>query len=240
MSLPEHELAFFSPHAADPPETYGETIVAVSRVRIEDNGERLVDPRELHPAILFAAEHPWTRFPRTPWVRETVGRMLAAAQSALGPAARLQIIEGYRPLEVQRTLFLYACEQLRRRHPDWSEEHLRECANAWVAAPDILAPPPHVTGGAVDLALVDERGAPLDLSGPGGWNERTAPTASAAIPAAARANRERLCRALEAAGLTNYPGEWWHWSYGEPGWAVRTGQPRALYGAVEAQILWEI
>ena len=108
MSLPEHELAFFSPHAADPPETHGETIAAVSQVRIEDNGEPLVDPRELHPHILFAAEHPWTRFPRTPWVRETVGRMLAAAQETLGASGRLQIIEGYRPLEVQRTLFDYA------------------------------------------------------------------------------------------------------------------------------------
>src|SRR5262245_1027570 len=126
MSFPEHELAFFSPHAADPPETYGETIVAVSQVLIEDNGEQLVDPRELDARIDFAAEHPWTRFPRTPWVREAVGRMLATAQEALGAGLRLQIIEGYRPLDVQRTLFLYACEQLRRRHPDWSEEHLRE------------------------------------------------------------------------------------------------------------------
>ena len=56
----------------------------------------------------------------------------------------------------------------------------------------------------------------------------------------ARRNRELLRRALSGAGLTNYPGEWWHWSYGEPGWAVRTGQPHALYGAVEAQMAWEI
>jgi hypothetical protein len=24
--------------------------------------------------------------------------------------------------------------------------------------------------------------------------------------------------------MTNFPGEWWHWSWGEPGWALRTGR----------------
>src|SRR4029453_14476450 len=130
MEHPENELSFFAPHAAAPPETYGETIHAVSRVPIRDNGEPLVDPRDLHPAITVASRHPWARFPRTPWVRETVGKMLATAQAALPTDRHLQIIEGYRPLDVQRQLFLAACEHLRRRHPDWSEEHLRECANA--------------------------------------------------------------------------------------------------------------
>lgn len=243
MELPEHELSFFAPEAALPPETWGETIHAVSRVPIEDNGEPLVDPRELDARIGAAVEYPWSSavsFPRTSWVRLTVGRMLAAAQAALPGGYRLHIIEGYRPLEVQRQLFLSVCQQLRRRHADWSEEHLREAANAWVAAPDIAAPPPHTTGGAVDLTLARAGGKLVDMTGPAGWSELTAPTESSAVPRTARRNREILCRALGDAGLTNYPGEWWHWSYGEPGWAVRTGQARALYGAVEAQMQWEI
>jgi D-alanyl-D-alanine dipeptidase len=236
----EDELPFFTPHAAAPPDTYGETIGAVNRVPIRDNGEPLVDPREYNWSIAVASRHPWARFPRSPWVRESVGRMLGAAQSSLPTGVRILIIEGYRRLEVQRSLFVAACKLLRRRHPDWSEEHLREGANCWVAAPDIAAPPPHTTGGAVDLTLVDAEERWLDMTGPEGWTELTAPTASLAIPEQARANRRILCEALAAAGLTNYPGEWWHWSYGEPGWAVRTGQSHAIYGAVEAQIQWEI
>ena len=42
------------------------------------------------------------------------------------------------------------------------------------------------------------------------------------------------CWALGAAllegGLTNYPSEYWHWSYGDQGWAYRTGANQALYG----------
>src|SRR5262249_25214522 len=81
---------------AAPPETYGETIVAVCRVLIEENGERLIDPRDLDSRILFAAAHPWTRFPRTPFVRETVARMLAAAPALLPLGRRTQIDGGDR------------------------------------------------------------------------------------------------------------------------------------------------
>jgi D-alanyl-D-alanine dipeptidase len=34
------------------------------------------------------------------------------------------------------------------------------------------------------------------------------------------------------AGITNYPSEYWHWSYGDQGWAYRGGEPNALYGAI--------
>lgn len=48
----------------------------------------------------------------------------------------------------------------------------------------------------------------------------------------ARANRELLASVLQGAGLVNYPTEWWHWSYGDRYWALVTGAPAALYGAV--------
>jgi len=34
---------------------------------------------------------------------------------------------------------------------------------------------------------------------------------------------------LDLTGLTNYLGEWWHWSYGASGWALRVGAKTALY-----------
>jgi D-alanyl-D-alanine dipeptidase len=48
-----------------------------------------------------------------------------------------------------------------------------------------------------------------------------------------RRNREILIRLMSGAGFTNYLGEWWHWSYGEPGWALRTGRDTAIYGPLE-------
>jgi zinc D-Ala-D-Ala dipeptidase len=41
-----------------------------------------------------------------------------------------------------------------------------------------------------------------------------------------------LAEALRAAGLVNYPTEWWHWSYGDRYWALATGARHAVYGIV--------
>ena len=49
----------------------------------------------------------------------------------------------------------------------------------------------------------------------------------------ARANRATLGRALAAAGMIPYRTEWWHWSFGDRSWALRSQRPAALYGPVE-------
>ena len=54
-------------------------------------------------------------------------------------------------------------------------------------------------------------------------------------PTVARANRDLLASCLVAAGLVNYPTEWWHWSYGDRYWAFSTGSTAALYGPVDAE-----
>ncbi|MEV7390563.1 M15 family metallopeptidase, partial [Streptomyces sp. NPDC091215] len=51
----------------------------------------------------------------------------------------------------------------------------------------------------------------------------------------ARADRRVLGDALTAAGLVNYPAEWWHWSFGDRCWALATGAGSAMYGPRE---LW--
>ena len=39
------------------------------------------------------------------------------------------------------------------------------------------------------------------------------------------------CSPLTAAGLVNYPTEWWHWSFGDRYWALLTGAAAACYDA---------
>nr|WP_241020460.1 M15 family metallopeptidase [Burkholderia sp. Ac-20345] len=62
------------------------------------------------------------------------------------------------------------------------------------------------------------------------------------LPAASRLvarNRQVLIAALSGAGLTNYPSEWWHWSFGDRYWAVMHDQSHAIYGPVEENMLDE-
>ncbi|GAA3483609.1 hypothetical protein GCM10018966_081410 [Streptomyces yanii] len=49
----------------------------------------------------------------------------------------------------------------------------------------------------------------------------------------ARSHRDILGTALTAAGLVNYPTEWWHWSYGDRYWALQTGAAVARFGPME-------
>ena len=222
------------PVEADPSglETYGEGVDRVSGVPVRENGEPLVNVAELELGVSLAASHPWSSFPRVYWVRRSVAEMLEAAQQRLPNGVHLELLEGYRPLRIQRRLFAAAYGHLRSRHPRWTPAQLRKAANVLVADPAV-APPPHSTGGAVDVMLVDTHGQRFDMTSPLPCSEASAPTACPGVSAEARANRALLVEALSGAGLTNYPGEWWHWSYGEPGWAVRTGAPHAIYGPVE-------
>lgn len=96
---------------------------------------------------------------------------------------------------------------------------------------------PRTAGAAVDLTLADTSGRELDL----GTRMNTDPEESEGacythalnISEEARANRKLLGSVLTAAGLVNYPTEWWHWSFGDRYWALITGKTAALYGPKE-------
>ncbi len=199
-----------------------------------DNGEPLVDFLQVCPQLVFAPVHPLFDFPRVHMVRQSVARMLCEAASALPTGLRLQVVEGYRPIVSQRAMNRYMFEKIRGENPEWSEAQVQERANRFSAPPDAISPPPHITGGAVDLEIIDESGARLDFSSPYDiLDSRQAAPDAPGLSSTARENRALLRRVLEPTGLTNYVAEWWHWSYGDAGWALRVGAPHAIYDRIE-------
>ena len=158
--------------------------------------------------------------------------MLKQAQESLPHGLHLQIIGAFRSFDIQKQMYERARAELKEKHPDWDEELLTEYINVFSAPPIWDTPPPHTTGGAVDLFISDANGERLDMISPleMGWDSAPMFVEGLAKPPSATA----LCcvRVLESAGLTNFPGEWWHWTWGEPGWALRSGRKVALYGAV--------
>ncbi|MEV0505540.1 M15 family metallopeptidase, partial [Streptomyces spectabilis] len=119
-------------------------------------------------------------------------------------------------------------------HPDWPAERLHAAASRYVSPPEIS---PHSAGAAVDLTLADADGRELDLgtrmNADPEESEGACYTDALNISARARAHRELLGSVLTAAGLVNYPTEWWHWSYGDRYWALLTGADAARYGPKE-------
>lgn len=219
------------------PQSFGEPLTRLRAVPVCDNGEPLVDPRTLSKRIHFAAKHPkFPDMPRTPRVRKRVAEMLAEAAESLPQGIDLRIIEGFRPMEQQRFMYESLGEEMQRKHPEWGTATLHRQLNQLSAPPDDPSPPPHSTGAAVDLCLFDiKKREIVDTYGPAGWGEETAPTEIDGLPEDAQRNRRLLIGTLSATGLTNYAGEWWHWSYGDQGWALRTGAPAAIYGPLSEE-----
>ncbi|QDQ15807.1 M15 family metallopeptidase [Streptomyces spectabilis] len=200
-------------------------------VDVRTDGSLYVDERQRDPGDGFAHLRSADAFAH---LRAGVLERLLKAQSLLPPEVRLLFVEGYRPLALQRAYFEEYADELRALHPDWSAARLHAAASRYVSPPEIA---PHSAGAAVDLTLADADGRELDLgtrmNADPEESEGACYTDALDISARARAHRELLGSVLTAAGLVNYPTEWWHWSYGDRYWALLTGADAALYGPTE-------
>ncbi|MFJ7630143.1 M15 family metallopeptidase [Streptomyces sp. NPDC097595] len=204
----------------------------VAAIPVSECGERLVDVRTTGSLLVDARKQdPANSFA---YLREGVLERLLKAQAGLPQDLRLLFVEGYRPPSLQREYFEEYASQLRAVHPEWSAQQIHSAASRYVSPPDIA---PHSAGAAVDLTLADAAGNELDLgtrmNADPEESEGACYTHAANISEEARANRRLLGSALAAAGLVNYPTEWWHWSYGDRYWALTTGNSTACYGPKE-------
>jgi D-alanyl-D-alanine dipeptidase len=191
-------------------------------VDLRGRGGFLVDGRKADPEGSYAH------------LRMGVVQRLEQAQFTLPDGLRLLIVEGFRPLALQRHYFEEYQDELRGLQPDLSAAELATLTSRYVSPPEIA---PHSSGAAVDLTLCDSDGEELDL----GTRLNASPeesdgrcyTDAVCLSAEAQANRDLLAVTLSDAGLVNYPTEWWHWSYGDRYWALISGAPRALYGPLD-------
>ncbi|MFE5942000.1 M15 family metallopeptidase [Streptomyces sp. NPDC056480] len=205
----------------------------VAAVPVRECGERLVDVRR-GGALLVDQRKSQDSAGAFVHLREGVLDRLLTAQAQLPRGMRLLYVEGYRPPALQRHYFDEYAARLRAEHPEWAAERIRSAASRYVSPPEIA---PHSAGAAVDLTLADDAGRELDM----GTRMNASPEESAGacytradgIGEEARCHRDILGTALSAAGLVNYPTEWWHWSYGDRYWALQTGAEAAHYGPRE-------
>jgi zinc D-Ala-D-Ala dipeptidase len=184
-----------------------------------------VDIREACPGI--ATDAP------LPWARARVCRMLCKVRDRLPSGLRLLVSTSLRTLDMQAAAWEIYRDHLRSLHPTWPNSVLARETNRFLHPPHAAAPPGHTTGGAVDVRLVDETGGELEgFREPLGGGHRLWHTFSTAVPAENRALRQALYDAMIRVGFSNCYDEWWHYSWGDSGWAARLGHETAIYGAV--------
>lgn len=203
----------------------------IAAIPVVECGERLVDVRGSSLLVDARKQDPDGAFV---YLREGVLERLLKAQATLPQGVRLLFVEGYRPPSLQWEYFEEYASRLHTGNPEWSDEQIYSAASRYVSPPDIA---PHSAGAAVDLTLATADGHELDLgtrmNADPEESEGACYTHATNISTEARANRKLLGAVLTAAGLVNYPTEWWHWSFGDRYWAVATGEATAFYGPKE-------
>lgn len=197
-------------------------------------GEKLVSLRNYSEEIVIEIDSMSKKYEALEedecYVRESVAKMLVEAQSFLPIGFRLKIFDGYRSLETQQKIYNSVYLELKEKNLGWDEEKLSSEVENWVANPKAI--PPHSTGGAVDVTIVDEEGEELDMGSQTNSISENSITDAKNISAEARENREMLIEIMTKAGFVNYPGEWWHWCYGDRMWAYFAKKSYAIYGGI--------
>lgn len=222
-------------------------------IPIQECGEPLIPI----PLEYFAVEspHPYQKLGarydnKSPYyLRQGVVTALLAAQSLLNkeyPQWKLKIFDAYRPVAVQQFMVDYTFNSLVEQQglnteqlsPQQRQELWDKVYRLWAKPSlDVATPPPHSTGGAVDLTIVDELGSPLDMGGEiDELTARSHPNYYAGdrdtTSQQYHRHRQLLNRIMTEVGFCRHPDEWWHFSLGDRLWAWLNHTAIAHYGRV--------
>lgn len=203
-----------------------EPVRALDRIPERENGEPLVDLRVAAPSVVIVR-------PQTiPWCRQSIAEMAQKAAETLPRDYKLGVTDAWRPFKRQLRIYEWMTQCAEQAFPEADKSFIRRKVNRWVAPPNRKAPPGHCTGAALDVNLLDAGGEVVDVSAP---YERfkAAPTYTFGLDADAQRMRMLLVDAMLSVGFSNCRDEWWHYSYGDAGWAVRMEQPVCFYGLIE-------
>lgn len=222
-------------------------------IPIQDCGEPLVTI----PLEKFSIEspHPYKKLgaiykEKSPYyLRQGVLDALLNAQSYLHqeyPRWNIQIFDAYRPVQVQQfmvdyTFNLVIKEQklilenltLQQQQTIWEKVY-----QIWaIPSDDRATPPPHSTGAAIDITLVNNQENSLNMGGEiDELSERSHPNYyinnNSKTERTYHQRREILNNIMSQAGFCRHPREWWHFSLGDQMWAWQKGESTARYGRI--------
>jgi zinc D-Ala-D-Ala dipeptidase len=145
-------------------------------------------------------------------LREGTFQRLSAVADSLPPRLGLAVFDAHRPLALQAELYDAAYGDS-RLPPGFVSEPVADPAT----------PPPHLTGGTVDLSLTID-GIALALGTDfDGFTAKAETTSLETTPGPERELRRFLVHRMRAEGFVALHCEWWHFEYGTRRWAAIKG-----------------
>ena len=176
------------------------------------------------------------------WLRETVVEKLRAVKAMLPPGWNIRIWDAWRSMELQAALYDKYLKQAKKNNPTFSDSEARASLIGYIYPPISNPPPPHSTGGVIDLTFVDENGQAVDFgTGFDDLSERAnidyfdRHTPSTKADTQAKQHRTELIYFMNLQDFVVNPKEWWHFAYGTAQWAAAKGIERAIYGMTKPQ-----
>ena len=179
------------------------------------------------------------------YLRQGVAARIKQAGRYLLNGYKFCILDGYRPIELQWTLYNQFKDRIKQQYPEMSEKEVEIETQKFITIPDCgdKNPSAHNGGASVDLTIINENGKELDM---GTEFDNLTPKASTRYFEELKKsktltdeekqivmNRRLLFNILKKSGLSNYGEEWWHFGYGCQ--LTLGGLKEAIYGSVEGK-----
>jgi zinc D-Ala-D-Ala dipeptidase len=168
-------------------------------------------------------------------VRKSVVDKLVLAQSLLPESIKIVLKVGYRPIEIQKNLVDFLLQYFKRKYPEKNDQEIYAITVEYVSDPAKNIPP-HSTGAAVDMNLLDtttdeflDMGSPINYPDERSWTYNHESLTNKQIN-----NRLFITKTMVKAGFANLASEWWHYSYGDQRWAVFYDKQEAMYKSIES------
>lgn len=203
----------------------------VARVHVHENFDPLVDFLP-HKHIIFNKE----TLEEPILIRKEVLHKLYKIADRLPDGVNLKIYKTFRSRIRMNEAFESVIEQVSADNPGIGRHEAMKLAKYKTDDPK-GSMGGHETGGAVDVALCNNDGVELDYGTKfHEYNDSTF-TYSSHITKEQRKNRKNLVKLMSKQGFVNFPGEWWHFSYGDRMWAAYKGRrDGGLYGSAETEM----
>lgn len=200
-------------------------------VEIRDDGSALVSLQESGFDLMF---EPSMMDGYAYRVREAVHGKVGRIAQCLAEQDKVLIIRSaWRSFAHQRRLWERKIAVMQQEHPARSAAEVRQIVSHFIAPPSKSM---HATGGAVDALIGDARsGRVMDFGNNEGLTlalDETCYPDHPDISPEARRNRQLLIGLFAEEGFVGDLLEYWHFDYGNAGWAARNGMAYARYGVI--------
>ena len=223
-----------------------------NKIPIKDNGDKLI---AIPSCLKFFDPHPYSHLgapykdKTSIWKlrEEVVNRLLKVNDYLISKSSfNLLIYDSWRPLEVQEFMFKRAfLKECEKSNIEISFENiksypsiLKKVEKFWAyPSHNNRCPPPHSTGGALDVCLSDKDGNLVEM---GSMVDQMDDTSNPYFYANIKneeaiiwnSRRNLLREIMTKFGFAQHPNEWWHFSYGDQLWAWKNKKENAIYGKI--------